>query len=92
MDIPSSLTYAQLEQLLLGLGFEDRSVAGSHQAFLHVPSDTWIAFAHDAATGQRARPEDVASIRKHLLEKEILTPADLARRLHDLSAQPREER
>jgi len=77
----SRITYAQLTRLLLDVGFEDRSVRGSHRAFFHSGSDTWVSFSDYAAGEVPVRPVDLASVRKHLVEKGLLKEADFAKLL-----------
>ena len=81
MTESSEITYDQLTQLLLDLGFEDRSVEGSHRAFFHSGSDTWVSFSEYAAGEVPARPVDLASVRKHLVEKGLLRETDFAKLL-----------
>lgn len=78
MPDSSGVTYAQLERLLLSLGFEDRSVEGSHRAFFHSALDTWIAFS-DHRADEFAREVDLASVRRHLVENGILKETVFAR-------------
>ena len=78
----SKVSYGQLERLLLSLGFENRSVKGSHRAFFHGPLDSWIAFS-DYSADEFAREVDLASVRRHLVENGILKETVFARFLRD---------
>lgn len=89
MSDHSEFTYAQVTRLLLDLGFVDRSVKGSHRAFFHTDSDTWVSFSDHAVGEVAVRPVDLASVRKHLVEKGLLEEANFARRLREVHAKPK---
>jgi predicted RNA binding protein YcfA (HicA-like mRNA interferase family) len=71
------LTYGELWQLLIDLGFVQESVAGSHRAFRHAGSDILIVLPYDCDPSELAGDADLASVRRHLEEGGIATPGAL---------------
>src|SRR5437660_10383169 len=67
----TDINYAELEWLLLGLGFKRARLAGSGVAYRHAATDALIVLAeHDPSTG--AKPSDVAAVQRILEEYGII--------------------
>jgi hypothetical protein len=67
----ATVTFGQLERLLMGLSFESVPGQGPWKIFRHVPSGTTILLA-DRRLDLPARMPDVVSIRRHLADNGIL--------------------
>jgi predicted RNA binding protein YcfA (HicA-like mRNA interferase family) len=74
----SGVTYGDLQQLLLSLGFVEESVEASHRAFRHRASDTVIVLAYGYDSTTPVRNEDLLSVRRHLHEKGLASARALA--------------
>lgn len=73
--MPKPVTYRQLYQHLIELGFAERSVADSHTAYAHVPSDTQLLFGlHDPR--EPVAPHDLSKVRRVLDERGLLPVAE----------------
>jgi predicted RNA binding protein YcfA (HicA-like mRNA interferase family) len=68
----SSVTYRELEHLLLSHGFELNRVKGSHHLFVHSPSDTTIMLPEDSSS-RPALPSQVAAVERILDERGLLS-------------------
>ncbi len=65
----TDVTYGQVVAVLEELGFTDVSVPESHKAFRHSDTDTIFAFSDRYSDDSKVTPTDLASLRKHLVEK-----------------------
>lgn len=71
--LDSAVTYAQLREFLLDLGFRDISIKDSHSAFRHEPSNTVVLLA-PYESGASVREIDLRSVRRLLTEKGLIDP------------------
>jgi predicted RNA binding protein YcfA (HicA-like mRNA interferase family) len=78
-------TYSDLISLLEQLGFQDESVAGSHQAFRHKASETLLLLA-DLKREDPVRTEDLISVRRHLDAKGLMDVHAFERRFPQSAA------
>ncbi len=73
--MPKTITYGQLHQFLLDLGFEDKSVNDSHAGFRHAVSATVILLAIHQPRDP-AKLADVRYVRRILIERGLVTSAE----------------
>lgn len=74
------VTYGQLDQLLLDLGFIRQSVPPAWGRYEHAGSGTVIILAAKRPT-EPARPSEVASARIHLVAKGLISEGELEQKL-----------
>jgi predicted RNA binding protein YcfA (HicA-like mRNA interferase family) len=74
------VTYGQLSQVLLDLGFIEHTVPKSHAGYRHEESETVILLAPHASE-DIARPLDVRYVRRVLNETGLLDAQEFDRRL-----------
>jgi hypothetical protein len=74
------VTYGQLSQVLLDLGFVEQTVPQSHTRYCHQESETVILLAAHAPEAA-ARPFDVKYVRRVLDETGLLDAREFERRL-----------
>ncbi len=70
------ITYRQLDELLIHLGFTRSRVEPKWLRYEHAPSDTLIVLA-DKNPSDMVRITDAVSARRHLIEKGLITPQEL---------------
>jgi len=67
----SQITYGELAEVLMRLGFTATTVEDRWQAYRHADSDTLIVLANrDSASP--ARPSDLVSVRRHLVDNDLI--------------------
>lgn len=74
------MSYAELDWILLGLGFKRTRSAGSEVGYRHAATDTLLVFARHERSSE-AKPGDVAAVQRMLEERGILGREDFASRL-----------
>jgi predicted RNA binding protein YcfA (HicA-like mRNA interferase family) len=79
------LTYGDLHQVLIDLGFVANRVPDSHVSFRHEPSDTVILMALHAST-EATKPIDVKYVRRVLDERGLLAGAEFDRQIGEIYA------
>jgi hypothetical protein len=84
--VHNEVTYGQLEELLLQLGFVRQDVGSQWHRYEHAVSDTEIILAAKPPT-EPARPSEVASARIHLVAKGLIREAELDQQLGHNTAQ-----
>jgi hypothetical protein len=70
------MTYQQLDEVLLRLGFSRDNVGPNWVRYEHTPSDTVIVLA-DKNTHELVRVTDAVSARLHLVEKGLITEGEM---------------
>ena len=73
------VTYGDLRELLLGLGFEE-SRSASHRVFRHAETDTLIVYGPSSDSAEAPQAAIVAT-RRHLVEKGLLEEEAFSRLL-----------
>jgi hypothetical protein len=67
----SRISYGELAEVLERLGFVATTVENRWRAYRHADSDTLIVLGNHDRT-LPARPLDVVSVRRHLVEKDLI--------------------
>ncbi|HUG89404.1 MAG TPA: hypothetical protein VML55_01135 [Planctomycetaceae bacterium] len=78
----SNVTYGQLYRVLLELGFAEVPHGRRGKAFRSIASDAIILLA-DRQSAQSARPVDLIAVRRHLVDRGIISDSDFDRFLAD---------
>jgi hypothetical protein len=73
---PDRITYRQLDELLVQLGFSRARVEPKWLRYEHAASDTVIVLA-DKNQDEPVRITDAVSARRHLVEKGLITAEEL---------------
>lgn len=82
------ITYRQLDELLLSLGFTRRHSPPKWRCYDHVASDTMIVVV-EKGPDEPVRITDAFSARVHLVQNGLITEEELKERLaHSAPAQP----
>lgn len=71
---PEAITFADLEKLLLRLGFVACETAGTQKVFRHLVSDTVLVFPAYQPQ-DLVRPIHLVGVRKMLVEKDLISQA-----------------
>jgi len=87
MAKPRRLTFGQLRQFLLSLGFVEGSADADFTAFRHADSDTVLVFPKMQGPGDPVPSQDLVSARQHLQERGLIDALDFDRLVsgHELS-------
>jgi hypothetical protein len=72
------LDYGALKKYLIDLGFVDESVPTSHLAFRHGESGTLILLSLQVGDNEAVRQEDLVSVRRHLVENNLISDQDFS--------------
>jgi hypothetical protein len=74
------MTYQQLDDLLVELGFSRQHVEPKWRRYEHAPSDTIITLV-EKGPHEPVRITDAVSARQHLVEKGLITEEELEAKL-----------